>query len=433
MRKLADARRQGDVAVQPRRQQGRPPGRDRRRGVPRDRCPGSRCPLEIEIRELAVRPTKRSCGTRGRPVSRCAWAPGPGRLRYSDALLGFFRTRASRRSSLITPTTSSRATSSGSPSRCWATGTRHGTVEDVDRHLHAGGESPGGEYPHLLPRHVRSTHEEAETPRGQQDDVERVRARARRAARRPRAASRRWVGRLDRFRRWPRAKPPAIADSFDWRSPGSRSRSPSATASPASGEPAARSACRRGSTRSRCRSRPLRDYSRISDEADRKEHVFHFCPECGSQVFYTEPTSPDLIVVSTVLSADPSFPPPTESGYDLRRHSWIQLPDTIEARHRGVGSGCSPLYEAGEHAEAADRARELLEGSRDSAALQRRVLREPRRTQREDAIEHLRLAIESAEPLVTRRRRLGLRSAARRARVREARRVRGRLPASAQV
>ena len=25
----------------------------------------------------------------------------------------------------------------------------------------------------------------------------------------------------------------------------------------------------------------FRDYSRISDEADRKEHVFHFCPDCG--------------------------------------------------------------------------------------------------------------------------------------------------------
>jgi hypothetical protein len=24
-------------------------------------------------------------------------------------------------------------------------------------------------------------------------------------------------------------------------------------------------------------------YSRISDEADRKERVFHFCPDCGSQ------------------------------------------------------------------------------------------------------------------------------------------------------
>jgi hypothetical protein len=36
------------------------------------------------------------------------------------------------------------------------------------------------------------------------------------------------------------------------------------------------------------------DYARISDEADRKEHVFHFCTDCGSQVFYTEPSEPDL-------------------------------------------------------------------------------------------------------------------------------------------
>ena len=36
------------------------------------------------------------------------------------------------------------------------------------------------------------------------------------------------------------------------------------------------------------------DYARVSDEADRREHVFHFCPDCGSQVFYTEPTEPDL-------------------------------------------------------------------------------------------------------------------------------------------
>ena len=62
------------------------------------------------------------------------------------------------------------------------------------------------------------------------------------------------------------------------------------------------------------------DYARISDEADRKEHVFHFCPDCGSQVFYTEPSEPDLVVVSVGSFADPSFPPPTESGYDSRRH-----------------------------------------------------------------------------------------------------------------
>jgi hypothetical protein len=71
------------------------------------------------------------------------------------------------------------------------------------------------------------------------------------------------------------------------------------------------------------------DYTRISDEADRKAHVFHFCPDCGSQVFYTEPTEPGLIVVSVGAFADPSFPPPTESGYDSRRHPWVGLPDSV--------------------------------------------------------------------------------------------------------
>ena len=64
------------------------------------------------------------------------------------------------------------------------------------------------------------------------------------------------------------------------------------------------------------------DYTRISDEADRKPHVFHFCPDCGSQVFYTEPDERDLIVVSVGSFADPSLPP-TESGYDSRRHRWL--------------------------------------------------------------------------------------------------------------
>jgi hypothetical protein len=64
-------------------------------------------------------------------------------------------------------------------------------------------------------------------------------------------------------------------------------------------------------------------YRRISDEADRKPHDFHFCPDCGSQVFYTEPDEPDLIVVSVGSFGDPTFPPPTEAGYDSRRHHWL--------------------------------------------------------------------------------------------------------------
>ena len=101
------------------------------------------------------------------------------------------------------------------------------------------------------------------------------------------------------------------------------------------------------------------DYARISDEADRKEHVFHFCPDCGSQVFYTEPTEPDLIVVSVGSFADPTFPPPTESGYDSLRHPWVRLPDSIQRHAPELWDPARPLYDAGEYAEAADKGREL--------------------------------------------------------------------------
>jgi hypothetical protein len=138
-----------------------------------------------------------------------------------------------------------------------------------------------------------------------------------------------------------------------------------------------------------------KDYSRISDEADRKEHVFHFCPECGSQVFYTEPTEPDLIVVSVGAFADPSFPPPTESGYDSRRHPWIRLPDTIERQTREVWEPAQPLYEAGRYADAADRARELLaDHPDDGRLLYNLACCESLAGRTADAIEHLGRAIE---------------------------------------
>ena len=140
------------------------------------------------------------------------------------------------------------------------------------------------------------------------------------------------------------------------------------------------------------------DYARISDEADRKEHVFHFCPDCGSQVFYTEPTEPDLLVVSVGAFADPSFPPPTESGYDSRRHPWVGLPDTIERHAAELWDSLRPLYESGQYAEVADRARELVAAHPEDARLLYNVACcESLAGRTADAIEHLRLAIDRAE------------------------------------
>ncbi len=137
------------------------------------------------------------------------------------------------------------------------------------------------------------------------------------------------------------------------------------------------------------------DYSRISDEADRKEHVFHFCPDCGSQVFYTEPDDPELIVVSTGAFADPSFPPPTESGYDWRRHTWIGLPDSVRRYARELWDPARPLYEAGSYADAAEIGRGLVEQHPGEAFLHFNVACcESLSGQTAQAVAHLRQAIE---------------------------------------
>jgi hypothetical protein len=137
------------------------------------------------------------------------------------------------------------------------------------------------------------------------------------------------------------------------------------------------------------------DYARISDEADRKEHVFHFCPECGSQVFYTEPDEPDLIVVSVGSFADPSFPPPTESGYDSRRHPWVELPESIQRNDQELWwESAGPLYNAGKYDEAADKGLELVAERPDqSYFLFNLACCESLAGRKADAVEHLGRAI----------------------------------------
>ena len=50
---------------------------------------------------------------------------------------------------------------------------------------------------------------------------------------------------------------------------------------------------------------------------------FHFCPNCGSTVFWEPERRPDAIAVAVGSFADPNFPAPTQSVYDERRHRWI--------------------------------------------------------------------------------------------------------------
>ena len=136
------------------------------------------------------------------------------------------------------------------------------------------------------------------------------------------------------------------------------------------------------------------DFSRISEEADRREHTFHFCPDCGSQVFYTEADDPDLIVVSTGSFADPAFPPPTESGSNSRRPRWIGLPDGLVREATIIWDEVRPLYAAGDYAAAADRGLELAEAHPDPELFYNVACCESRAGRTADAIAHLGTAIQ---------------------------------------
>jgi hypothetical protein len=69
-------------------------------------------------------------------------------------------------------------------------------------------------------------------------------------------------------------------------------------------------------------------YVRTADSGD---HItFHFCPACGSTVFYQQDPEPDLIAIPVGAFADPFFPTPTVSVYEARRHAWTAIPPDVE-------------------------------------------------------------------------------------------------------
>ena len=68
-------------------------------------------------------------------------------------------------------------------------------------------------------------------------------------------------------------------------------------------------------------------YVRIGDEGGRA--TFHFCATCGDTVYFTN-EGMDSVAIPIGAFADPSFPAPTVSVYENRKHAWVGIPDDIE-------------------------------------------------------------------------------------------------------
>lgn len=67
-----------------------------------------------------------------------------------------------------------------------------------------------------------------------------------------------------------------------------------------------------------------RPWVRVGEAGGRITH--HFCPVCGSTVWYTVDAQPELVAIPLGAFADPGFPAPTSSVWEARMHGWVGLP-----------------------------------------------------------------------------------------------------------
>lgn len=70
------------------------------------------------------------------------------------------------------------------------------------------------------------------------------------------------------------------------------------------------------------------EYMRVGDEGGKVK--FHFCPTCGSTVYYGLESLDGFVGIPVGAFADPAFPTPLVSVYEERMHGWVVPPPGAE-------------------------------------------------------------------------------------------------------
>ena len=74
----------------------------------------------------------------------------------------------------------------------------------------------------------------------------------------------------------------------------------------------------------------------IRDGQQGRKVRIHFCPNCGSSVYWGADRLPDMIGVALGAFADPSFPAPTASGWEATRHPWVDFAHELQHLQQGL-------------------------------------------------------------------------------------------------
>ncbi|HXW42970.1 MAG TPA: GFA family protein [Xanthobacteraceae bacterium] len=72
-------------------------------------------------------------------------------------------------------------------------------------------------------------------------------------------------------------------------------------------------------------------FTRSSDSGN--SVTFHFCPVCGSTVYWEAQRYPGMMAVGIGSFADPTFPAPGQSLFERRRHHWVEKLGELPVQH----------------------------------------------------------------------------------------------------
>jgi hypothetical protein len=61
--------------------------------------------------------------------------------------------------------------------------------------------------------------------------------------------------------------------------------------------------------------------------------TYHFCPECGSTVYWEISVAPEVLGVAVGGFTDPTFPPPMISGFEAYGAKWAMNASAVPMPH----------------------------------------------------------------------------------------------------
>ena len=71
----------------------------------------------------------------------------------------------------------------------------------------------------------------------------------------------------------------------------------------------------------------FKTYQKTSDRGTSTTR--HFCPNCGSSVYWMSDFLPGHTGVAVGAFADPTFPAPQMSAWEMHKHPWVSFPGEL--------------------------------------------------------------------------------------------------------